>query len=333
MTAASSAVERLGALTGIRGRAALVHVPVALVAFGAVLLLATDDGGYFPPAWGWSAVVLAWATALALVIGRNVALGRHDFALLGIAAALTGWTALSGIWASAVKAPVLEVERTLVYFALLAGLLVTARRGGARLMLAGAAVAGVLVSGFALVTRLRPDVFGLYDDPVAHGRLYQPIGYWNALGIFVAMTGALCLGAAMRSRTPWVRIAAAAALPPVASTLFFTFSRGSMMALAIGIVAGLALDRDRLRSMAVLFALTPWVALAVGDARARGALARGGAGVHAASTQGRAAARDHRSSARRPPPPRWPPSASSKSGSSSGQSCAARTRSPSSSPP
>jgi len=287
VTAASSAVERLGALAGIRGRAALDHVPAALVAFAAVLLLASDDGGYFPPAWGWSAVVLAWTTAIALVVGRNVALGRHDFALLGILAALMGWTALSGIWASAVKAPVLEVERTLVYLALLAGLLVTARRGGARLILAGGAVAGVLVSGFALLTRLRPDVFGLYDDPVAHGRLYQPIGYWNALGIFVAMTAVLCLGAAMRSRTPWVRIAAAAALPPVASTLFFTFSRGSMMALAIGIVAGLALDRDRLRSLAVLFALAPWVALAVGDARARGALARGGAGVHAASTQGR----------------------------------------------
>ena len=58
-------------------------------------------------------------------------------------------------------------------------------------------------------------MFGLYDDPVAHGRLYQPLGYWNALGIFAAMTVVLCLGAAMRGRTQWVRVAAAAALPPV----------------------------------------------------------------------------------------------------------------------
>ena len=82
-------------------------------------------------------------------------------------------------------------------------------------MLAGAGLAGILISGFALVTRLRPDMFGLYDDPVAHGRLYQPLGYWNALGIFAAMTVVLCLGAAMRGRTQWVRVAAAAALPPV----------------------------------------------------------------------------------------------------------------------
>src|SRR5204863_572857 len=107
----------------------------------------------------------------------------------------------------------------------------------------------------------------LYADPVAHGRLYQPIGYWNALGIFAAMTAALCLGAAMRSRTPWVRVAAAAALPPVVSTLFFTFSRGSMMTLAIGVGVSLALDRDRLRSLAIAFSLAPWAALAVGDAR------------------------------------------------------------------
>ena len=287
MTAASSAVERLGALAGIRGRAALEHLPAALVAFAAVLLLASDDGGYFPPAWGWSAVILAWTAAVALVIGRGIALGRDDRVMLGILAALTAWTALSATWADAVQTPVLEVERTLVYFGLGATLLITARKSGVGLMVGAAAVAGVLVSGFALVTRLRPDVFGLYDDPVAHGRLYQPIGYWNALGIFTAMTAALCLGAAMRARTPWIRIVAAAVLPPVVTTLFFTFSRGSMMTLVIGVVMTLVLDGDRLRSLATACALLPWVGLAVGDARLQGALARGGSGVHAAASEGR----------------------------------------------
>ena len=287
MTAASSAVERLGALAGIRGRAALEHVPAALVAFTAVLLLASNDGGYFPPQWGWSAVGLSWVAAFALVIGRRATLGARDVTFLGIVAAIAGWTALSAVWAAAVQAPVLEVERTLVYVALVGTLLVTARRGGAGPMLGGAALAGVLVSGFALVTRLRPDLFGLYDDPVAHGRLYQPIGYWNALGIFAAMTLVICLGAAMRGRTPWVRIVGAGAAPPVASTLFFTFSRGSKMAVLIGLGFGLLLDRDRLRSLAVALALSPWIALALGDAHRRGALAHGGAGVHAASNQGR----------------------------------------------
>ena len=286
MTAAS-AVERLGALAGLRGRAIALHAPAGLAAFAAILLLAANDGGYFPPEWGWSGVALAWVAAVALVIGRNVELGRRDGVFLGITTAIAVWTAVSALWADAAQAPVLEVERTLVYVALVATLLVTGRRGGAGVMLAGAGLAGILISGFALVTRLRPDMFGLYDDPVAHGRLYQPLGYWNALGIFAAMTVVLCLGAAMRGRTQWVRVAAAAALPPVSATLFFTFSRGSMIAVAIGVGVGLALDRDRLRSLAIALALMPWAVLALADAHRRGALARGGAGVHAASAQGR----------------------------------------------
>ena len=286
MTSAS-AVERLGALAGLRGRANAVYAPAGLAAFAAILLLAANDGGYFPPEWGWSGVALAWVAAVALVIGRNVELGRRDGVFLGILTAIAVWTAVSALWADAAQAPVLEVERTLVYVALVATLLVTGRRGGAGVMLAGAGLAGILISGFALVTRLRPDMFGLYDDPVAHGRLYQPLGYWNALGIFAAMTVVLCLGAAMRGRTQWVRVAAAAALPPVSATLFFTFSRGSMIAVAIGVGVGLALDRDRLRSLAIALALMPWAVLALADAHRRGALARGGAGVHAASAQGR----------------------------------------------
>ena len=286
MTAAS-AVERLGALAGLRGRANAVHAPAGLAAFSAILLLAANDGGYFPPEWGWSGVALAWVAAVALVIGRKVELGRRDGVFLGITTAIAVWTAVSALWADAAQAPVLEVERTLVYVALVATLLVTGRRGGAGVMLAGAGLAGILISGFALVTRLRPDMFGLYDDPVAHGRLYQPLGYWNALGIFAAMTVVLCLGAAMRGRTQWVRVAAAAAVPPVSATLFFTFSRGSMIAVAIGVGVGLALDRDRLRSLAIALALMPWAVLALADAHRRGALAHGGAGVHAASAQGR----------------------------------------------
>jgi tetratricopeptide (TPR) repeat protein len=263
------------------------HAVATLLAFAAVLVLAANDGGYFPPEWGWTTVAVAWVGVIALIVGRGAALGREDRIVLGILAAITLWTALSGLWAAAIQAPVLEVERTLVYLVLLATLLITARSGGAALMLGAGTVAGVLISGFALLTRLRPDLFGLYDDPVAHGRLYQPIGYWNALGIFAAMTAALCLGAAMRSRTPWVRMSAAAALPVVVSTLFFTFSRGSMMTLVIGVGVSLALDRDRLRALAIALVLLPWVALAVDDARLQGALARGGAGVHAASNEGR----------------------------------------------
>ena len=284
---AVSAVERYGARAAVWVRAEREHAPAAAVSFAAVFLLAVDDGGYFPPAWGWSAVVLSWVAAVVMVLRRRSAITRFEAALLATLAGVTVWTALSGIWAAALQGPVLEVERTLVYVALVGALLATARRGGSATIVAAAAAAGTAVCGFALVTRLRPDVFGIYDDPTAHGRLYQPLGYWNALGIFTSMTALLCLGAAVRARSRPVRIAAAAALPPLGATLYFTFSRGSMMAFVLGLAFALVLDRKRLRSLALSLALAPWAGIAIAVSHSKGALGRGGAGVAAASAQGR----------------------------------------------
>jgi len=73
VTAASSAVERLGALAGLRGRAAVDHAAATLLAFVAVLVLAANDGGYFPPEWGWSTVALAWVGVIALIVIRSSA--------------------------------------------------------------------------------------------------------------------------------------------------------------------------------------------------------------------------------------------------------------------
>ena len=103
MTSAS-AVERLGALAGLRGRANAVYAPAGLAAWAPKHLLAANDGGYFPPEWGWSGVALAWVAAVALVIGRNVELGRRDGVFLGILTAIAVWTAVSALWADAAQA-------------------------------------------------------------------------------------------------------------------------------------------------------------------------------------------------------------------------------------
>ena len=115
MTAASSAVERLGALAGIRGRAALEHVPAAVVAFTAACCLARTTAATSPPEWGWSAVGLGVGGGVRARDrqARSARSPRHDVSRHRRGVAL--WTALSAIWAAAVQAPVLEVERTLVY--------------------------------------------------------------------------------------------------------------------------------------------------------------------------------------------------------------------------
>ena len=42
--------------------------PVAALAAGIAAALAFDDGGYFAPAWGWSALALFWVAGLALFL-------------------------------------------------------------------------------------------------------------------------------------------------------------------------------------------------------------------------------------------------------------------------
>ena len=85
--------------------------------------------------------------------------------------------------------------------------------------------AGVCV--YSLATRLFPSHFGGFN--LAAYRLFVPIGYWNALGIFAADRVAARPGVAAVGR--WqlsTRSAQRVALVVLAPTLYFTFSRGAL---------------------------------------------------------------------------------------------------------
>jgi hypothetical protein len=241
--------------------AASVALLPALLGFAAVGGLAADNGGYFPTAWGWSAFGLFLVAALALVAGSSASLSRLELLFLAGLAVFAGWIATSLAW-SGTPDTVLEVERALVYVAgTLAALLVVRRRTVPN-FLGGVLVAIVLVSGYGLATRLLPDRIGVFD-PVAVSRLAQPLGYWNALGIFAAMGSLLAIGFAARARTLLVRTLAAAAPVVLVPTLYFTFGRGPWITFGIGIAALVALDPRRLQVTNVLLLLTPAPALAV----------------------------------------------------------------------
>ena len=128
----------------------------------------------------------------------------------------------------------------------------------ARRRLVGALVGGtltaiVLVSGYGLATRLFPERVGSFDS-VAGYRLFTPIGYWNALGLFAAIGVLLALGVAARGASPVARALAGASLPLLGCTLYFTFSRGAWLALAAGLIALLAVSSRRLALIAVVIA-------------------------------------------------------------------------------
>ena len=200
------------ARTGRLSRAAPgVLVAAALVGTGAA------DGAYFPPAWGWTALALLWAVALALVLGRP-SLRAVEL----VAPAAFGALALLAL--AAPDGP-REAQRTLVYVAaaLTAPILLTRRTAAA--VVPGALAGVTAVSLYSLGTRLFPERLGVVDA-IAGNRLAEPLGYWNALGVFAAIAIVLAVGAAAAARSPAARMLAAATLVPLALTLYFTFSRG-----------------------------------------------------------------------------------------------------------
>jgi hypothetical protein len=144
--------------------------------------MSAAQGGYFPTSWNWAALGLFWAAGLVLAV--RVELSRAEAAVLGLLAALTGWTALSLAWTVSIPQSVDEVERALVYVAGAAAFLFVARRDRVVTLL-GAVLGGLTgVCAYALATRLFPnelsaDVFGGY-------RLSTPVGYWNGLELRAA---------------------------------------------------------------------------------------------------------------------------------------------------
>jgi O-Antigen ligase len=224
-----------------RWSAAAFAVTVALVG-----LLAADQGGYFPGAWALATPALAMVVIVVLALAEEVVLSRAAIAMVGGLAALCAWTAASALWSGDSTATAQDVRRTLLYVAGTAALLLLARAGGGVPVALGVLAAATAVDTYSIASRLYPRTFGMFDTGVGFGRLYQPIGYWNGLGAFTAVAVLLALGFAARGRMA-VRMLAAGALVVLAPTLYLTFSRGALVALAAGLLVLIALDRRRVQ--------------------------------------------------------------------------------------
>lgn len=181
---------------------------------------------------------------------------------------LVGWTWASSAWSDAPWRTLFESQRTALYLLALVCCGAFARRFRV-LDLATAGLAGVIlaVCAAALATRLFPDVLSPELTSIAPSlgpqRLSYPLGYWNALGALAAIGTVLLLHVSSMLRySPVVRAAAAGGIPVTATTIYFTFSRGAVGAVALGVVAYLAVGRSR-GSVAAGLAAAPGVALAL----------------------------------------------------------------------
>jgi hypothetical protein len=252
----------------------------------AVAGLGAADGGYFPSEWGLATLGFALIAVTVVLVTDASRPGRLGLLFLGGLALFAIWAALSSFWSPGAGAPVLEAERgTLYVAATAAALLLLSSRDASAALLGGVVAGAVLVALYALGTRLFPGHVGGAYDPSSGYQLAEPLGYWNALGLLTALAILLALGFAAHGHVA-TRALAGVALVVLLPTLYFSFSRGALIALAGGALAQAALDPRRARFLVSGFVASVPAALGVLEASRSHALTAAGATLQTAQAEG-----------------------------------------------
>ncbi len=199
------------------------------------------------------AVWLVVAGMLALGAAARTTIGRPFYWAVGLIGGLALLSAISSLWSGSIELSVIEGDRVLVYLGLFLAAFLIAQTDQRRQRFAeGLAISLVLVALLGLASRLLPHVLTVGESLGSGPRLRYPLGYWNANGVTFGIAAALLLWMSRRSLTAALRWGAAATLPAVLLALYFTYSRGGLLALLIACGCVLALSHDRLWLLATL---------------------------------------------------------------------------------
>jgi hypothetical protein len=185
------------------------------------------------------AAALAALAVLAATSPWPLVGSRTGLVALAALAGLTLWTGLSVDWARIRDLAANETAQVGLYTSVFAGTLIAVQDRRVRSLAPILLLAGIVtVALYALGTRLLPDIVAPALSLRAGSRLEQPITYWNALGLLMAFGMLLAACVASDARLDLrARALACAAAVPCATVLYLTFSRGSLVALAAGLVA------------------------------------------------------------------------------------------------
>jgi O-Antigen ligase len=250
------AIPSKGAFHTARAGQILAIAAPALV----TLYFSFNAGGFFAGSTGVVAALLGVVLVLRMTLVEEpfAGAGRGLAVAAGALGLFAAWTIASAFWSDGSARPIIEFDRSLVYwFALVLfgcaalGSVTVARAQ----MVLGAAL--VVVCGAGLVTRILPEVWTIAPN-LANDRLSYPLTYWNGMGVLAGLALTLLLHLASTDRSPpAVRVVAAGALPVAAATLFFTFSRGGLAAAVAGLVVYAIVARPRGLVPALLAAAPP----------------------------------------------------------------------------
>jgi O-antigen ligase len=232
----------------------------AALSAGAIIALASAEGGFFPSSWRVGAVALG-ALACVHALWAPVRRTPTTIPLFAPLVAFGVLSVASAAWSVSPAASLLDAQRTLLYVAALASFALAGEG-----LVAGVAVGAGTIGVWALATRL---VVGTTVDPFEGRLLTGPIGYANGLGALAAIGIAVCATGALRRR----ELRLALPLVVLVPTLLLTESRGAEVAAVIGCVVGVAVvvRRPAVAGLALgvstvlLTALSVWTPAAAGD--------------------------------------------------------------------
>ena len=237
-----------------------IAIAVAAVCFTATGGAVSVDGstpsgaGLGPNTVVEIALTLAGGLLVALAFAREHAGRVRVFGVGGAIAlfALAAFSAISVNWSIAPANSWLEANRTLAYAATFAGAIALVRlsAGRWRSVIAGLLLATLLLSAYAVASKIAPATLDASDT---FARLSVPFGYWNAVGLTAALgiAPALWLGA-RRDGHAALNALAAPVLCLLLVALVLSYSRGAVLAAAVGIAFWFAFVPLRLRALSVL---------------------------------------------------------------------------------
>lgn len=213
------------------------------------------------------------AVALLLAPVRRRVDGGWPIALM---LALAGLTAASMAWSVAPNASWQEASMMFAYTSVFIAAAALARAVPARIdaVLGGIVAASVIVSVYALLSKVFPGQVGVYDEVA---RLIGPFGYWNATGLAAGLGIVACLWlGSRRNGHALLRVLAYPATGLLMVTLMLAYSRGALIVTAIGVALWLCLVPLRLRAAALLIAAGACAAGVVAFAFAKASLSAEG---------------------------------------------------------
>ena len=253
----------------------------ALAAFVLIAYLALRGGGYEVVVRSELGVAI-WVAILAVsaigIFPRN-SLSRRGYLLVGLFVAYVVWTGLALVWTESAERTVLELSRVVILFGIFVFALLARGADTLRWIAGGVGSAVGVIALLALLSRFEPGWFPPNEVaevlPSEVDRLNYPLTYWNGLATLVAMGTPLIIWVAADARAVLLRALAAAALPALALTVYYTISRGGVAEMAIAVAVLVAFHPRRLTLLAPLALGGLGTAILIIAAGARSELADG----------------------------------------------------------